>query len=270
MCMGLGCNAAGVVGCRIMDSPRQRLLAVLTNGFIPCNGRLAGLILLLTVCLIPRELGSLGAALGLTGLLTLSVGMTMLVCRVLSRTVLRGMPGEFVLELPPLRRPRVGQVLLRSVLDRTGRVLGRAVLVAAPAGLLLWGLEAVTLEGRSLLTCLVTLLEPLGRALGMNGALLGAFILGWPANELVLPVAVLAATGTMEEGAQGLMSLGLGWETALCTAIFLLFHWPCTTTCLTIKKETGSTRWMLLAMALPTAVGVGLCVMFHGICAFVG
>ena len=205
------------MGCRIIDDPKQRLMAVLTNGLIPCNGRFGALILLLTVCLVPSELGSLGAALGLTGLLVLAVGMTMVVCRVLSLTLLRGMPTAFVLEMPPFRRPRVGQVLLRSVLDRTVKVLGRAVLVAAPAGLVLWLLQMANLEGQSLLTWMTKLLDPLGRSLGMSGVLLGAFILGWPANEIVLPVAVLAATGAMEleQGAVGMLSLGLSWEGAL-------------------------------------------------------
>ena len=261
MCMGLGCNAAGVTGCRIIDSPRERLLAVLTNSFIPCNGRFGALILLMTVCLPTGMAGSAGAALGLTLFLILGVLAAMGVCRVLSATILRGMPSAFVLELPPFRMPRVGQVLIRSVLDRTLKVLGRAAGTAAPAGLILWVLTAVPLGEGSLLRGLAARAEPAGRFLGMNGALLVAFVLGWPANEIVLPVAALAVSGALELGnpALGPEILGMDWRMALCTAVFFLFHWPCATTCLTIRKETGSVKWTLLAAALPTGVGILLC-----------
>ncbi len=266
MCMGLGCNATGVVGCRIIDSPRERTLAVLTNSFIPCNGRFGALILLLTAFLAPGASGSAGAALGLTLFLVLGVLASMGVCRLLSLTVLKGMSSSFVLELPPFRKPKVGQVLVRSVLDRTLKVLGRAAAVAAPAGLALWVLHTAEVGGQSLLLRLTALLDPAGRALGMSGVLLTAFILGWPANEIVLPVAVLAVTGNMqmETTTLGLSALGFDWEMALCTAVFFLFHWPCATTCLTIRRETGSLRCTLAAMALPTAVGVGLCLLIHG------
>ena len=270
-CMGLGCNAAGVTGCRIIDSPRERKLAMVTNSFIPCNGRFGALIFLLTAFLLPAG-GSAGAALGLLVLLVLGVGMTLLVSKILSRTVLRGLPSAFTLELPPYRRPRVCRVLVRSVLDRTLKVLGRAVTVAAPAGLLLWILDTVTVGEGSLLGHLSMVLDPLGRALGMNGVLLAAFVLGFPANEIVLPIAVLAVTGTLQLDAEGaalaaaLGTMGFDWEMALCTAVFFLFHWPCATTCLTLRKETGSVKWMLFAMALPTAVGVVLCGAIHLIC----
>ena len=265
--MGLGCNAAGVVGCRIIDSPRERNLAILTNSFIPCNGRFGALILLLTAYLAPGTAGSAGAALGLTGFLVLGVLATMGVCKILSITVFRGTPSSFALELPPFRLPRVGQVVVRSILDRTLRVLGRAALVAAPAGLVLWIMNVVSVGDRSLLWRLSELLDPLGRLLGMSGVLLAAFILGWPANEIVLPVAVLAVTGSLEleATALGLAPLGFDWEMALCTAVFFLFHWPCATTCLTIRRETGSTGWMLAAMALPTAIGMLLCILIHSL-----
>lgn len=274
ICMGLGCNAAGVTGCRIIDSPRERKLAMVTNSFIPCNGRFGALIFLMTAFLLPKG-GSAGAALGLLLLLVLGVGMTLVVSKVLSRTVLRGLPSAFTLELPPYRRPRVGHVLVRSVLDRTLKVLVRAVTVAAPAGLLLWILDTVMVGEQSLLWHLAMVLDPAGRALGMSGVLLAAFILGFPANEIVLPIAVLAVTGTLQLDAEGaalasaLGSVGFDWEMALCTAVFFLFHWPCATTCLTIRKETGSVKWMLFAMALPTLVGVVLCGAIHLVCALV-
>ncbi len=267
MCMGLGCNAAGVIGCRIIDAPRERLMGILTNSLIPCNGRFGALILLMTAFLIPSGWGSAGAALGLTAFLAFSVLAVMGVCKLLSVTVLRGVPTAFALELPPYRRPRVGQVLIRSVLDRTLRVLWRAVIAAAPAGLILWVLSQVSLGDRSLIASMAWALDPMGRAMGMSGVLLTGFILGWPANEIVLPVAVLAATGTlqMEAGAASLGALRLGWETALCTAVFFLFHWPCATTCMTIRKETGSLSWTLLAAALPTVLGMLLCLLIHGV-----
>jgi ferrous iron transport protein B len=265
MCMGLGCNAAGVTGCRILAGSRERKLAILTNSFIPCNGRFGALILLLTTFLVPTAWGSLGSALGLTGLILLSILVTLVVCWVLSRTLLRDSGSSFILELPPYRLPQVGQVVVRSLLDRTLRVLGRAATVAAPAGLLLWILSTVTVADRSLLGWVTVVLDPVGKILGMNGILLAAFILGWPANEIVLPVAMLAVSGTLDLEATALGSLGLSWETALCTALFFLFHWPCATTCLTIRRETGSTKWTLAAMALPTAVGAILCMLVHGL-----
>ena len=264
MCMGLGCNAAGVVGCRIIDSPRERLMAVLTNSFIPCNGRFGALILLLTVFLGPTA-GSAAAALGLTAVLVLSVLVSMAVCKLLSATVLRGVSSAFVLELPPFRMPRVGQVLVRSVLDRTLKVLGRAAVAAAPAGLLLWVMTVIPTGEGSLLSAAADALEPMGKVLGMSGPLLLAFILGWPANEIVLPVAMLAVTGSLRMEAVDLASLGLNWQTALCAAVFFLFHWPCATTCLTIRRETGSIRWTLLAVLLPTAVGAALCLILNGL-----
>lgn len=275
MCMGLGCNAAGVVGCRIIDSPRERKLAIVTNSFIPCNGRFGALIFLLTAFLVPGSGSSGLAALGLTGFLVLGVVMTLIVCKILSVTVLRGVPSSFALELPPFRVPRVGQVIVRSVLDRTIRVLGRAVTVAAPAGLLLWILSTVTVGDQNLLGYLTNFLDPLGRILGMSGVLLGAFLLGFPANEIVLPIVVLAVTGTFQldagnaELASALQSVGFGWEMALCTAVFFLFHWPCATTCLTIRRETGSTKWMLFSMVLPTVVGIVLCLAIHLVCSLI-
>lgn len=270
MAMGLGCNAAGVVGCRIIDSPRERLIAMLTNSFVPCNGRFPTLIAIITMFFVGTGGGpgrALLSALLLTGVIVLGVLLTFQVSRLLSATVLKGVPSSFTLELPPYRRPRVGQVIVRSVLDRTLFVLGRAVMIAAPAGLLIWVLANVQVGGISILAHCTGFLDPLGRALGMDGVILAAFILGFPANEIVIPIMLMAylATGSLTgyESLDALRTLltdqGWTWLTAVCTMLFSLVHWPCSTTCMTMRKESGSWKWTLLGFALPTAIGMALC-----------
>lgn len=278
MCMGLGCNAAGVVGCRIIDSERERLLAVLTNSLMPCNGRFPALIALMTMFFAVAGGGSLVSALLLTAALVLSVGLTFGATWLLSMTVLRGRPSAFALELPPYRAPQVGQVIVRSVFDRTLFVLGRAAAVAAPAGMILWTLANVHVGGASLLAWCANALDPLGRLMGMDGVLLLAFVLGFPANEIVLPIAVM---GYLAQGSLG-DSLGLAqmhalltangwtWTTAVSAVLFFLLHWPCSTTLWTIRRETGSTKWTLLAALLPTAMGMALCTAFTALARALG
>lgn len=268
MCMGLGCNAVGVTGCRIIDSPRERLIAILTNSFMPCNGRFPTLITLIGLFFAvgTGASGSILSALLLTAALLLSVGMTFLVSRLLSHTVLRGEASSFTLELPPFRRPQVGQILVRSVLDRTLFVLGRAVSVAAPAGLVIWLMANLTIDGQTILALCAGALDPFGRLLGMDGVILLAFILGFPANEIVIPIIVMAymAQGHLTELdlpalGQLFRENGWTWLTALCTMLFSLMHWPCSTTCLTIKKESGSWKWTALSIILPVICGVLVC-----------
>ena len=270
MCMGFGCNAAGIVGCRIIDSPRERLIAILTNNFVPCNGRFPTLIALITMFFIGVQSGAFGSALSavlLTGVILLGILVTFGISRLLSATVLKGTPSSFTLELPPYRKPQIGKVLVRSIFDRTLFVLGRAAAVAAPAGLILWLAANIMVGDISLLNYCADLLDPLGRALGMDGVILIAFILGFPANEIVLPIIMMAylAQGTLMESASLsemhgiLVQNGWTWTTALCTILFSLFHWPCSTTLLTIKKETGSWGWTVLSAALPTAIGMAIC-----------
>lgn len=263
MAMGFGCNAAGVIGCRIITSPRERILAILTNALVPCNGRFPALIVLISLFFSANAL--IGAGI-LTAFVVLGVALTFLATAVLSRSVLRGEPSPMVLEIPPFRRPRVGQILLRSLLDRTAAVTVRAVTVAAPAGMVLWLLGHGTVGGQSLLQYLAAFLDPVGLALGLSGAILAAFLLSFPANELLLPLLVTILSGsavlTEAEGAALgtlLTAHGWTWRTALCTILLLLFHWPCATTCWTIRKETGAWRWTLLAMVVPTVLGVALC-----------
>lgn len=270
MAMGFGCNAAGVVGCRIIDSPRERLIAMLTNSFAPCNGRFPTLTALITMFFAGAAGGlisSLSSALLLTLFVLLGIGASFASSWLLSRTVLKGMPSSFILELPPYRRPQVGRVLLRSLLDRTIFVLGRAACIAAPAGLLIWLMANIKPDGISLLAHCASLLDPLGRVLGMDGVILTAFLLGLPANEIVLPLILMAylSQGTILEFdsltqlKELLTANGWTWITALCTMVFSLMHWPCSTTLLTIKKESGSWKWTALAFFLPTAWGMGIC-----------
>ena len=271
MAMGFGCNAAGVTGCRIIDSPRERLIAILTNSFVPCNGRLPALVTLITLFFTGASsadpISFLRPALILTFFILTGVAATFFVSRLLSATVLKGMPSSFTLELPPYRRPQIGRVIWRSILDRTLFILGRAAAVAAPAGLVIWILANVSIGDISLLARFSGYLDPIGRLMGMDGVILMAFILGLPANEIVIPIIIMAYTsqgtliepGNLSDLHMLLISQGWTWVTALCTMVFFLFHWPCSTTLMTIKKETGSLKWTCLAVLLPTACGVILC-----------
>ena len=266
MLMGLGCNAVGVTGCRIIDSRRERLLAILTNSITPCNGRFPLLIALLTMFFAQEGFALLPAAL-LSLVLVGSVLMTFAATALLSKTLLRGEPSPFVLELPPYRKPQVGKVLLRSLLDRSLFVLGRAAAVAAPAGALLWCLGRWQIGGESLLLRLAALLDATGRFFGLDGAILLAFLLGLPANETVLPILLMlyrASGGLGDAAGLGeihalLLQPGWTWVTALCAVIFTVLHWPCSTTLLTVKKETGSWKWTALAALVPTVMGLLLC-----------
>lgn len=273
MCMGFGCNAVGVTGCRIIDSPRERLIAILTNNFVPCNGRFPTLIAIISMFFVGTAGGASGVGRSLlstailTGVIVLGVFLTFWVSRLLSETVLRGEPSSFALELPPYRTPQVGKVVVRSLLDRTLFVLGRAVVVAAPAGLVIWVLANTSAGGATLLQHCATFLDPFARLLGLDGVILLAFILGFPANEIVVPVMIMAylSTGSLLE-LDSLVELkallvanGWTWVTAVCTMLFCLIHWPCSTTCLTIRKETGSLKWTALAIVIPTGIGMAVC-----------
>jgi len=266
MCMGFGCNAAGVTGCRIINSPRERLLAILTNNFVPCNGRFPTLIALIAVFFAGAGF-SLAPAVMLTGVMLLGVLMTMLTSKLLSATILRGVPSSFTLELPPYRKPRVLQIILRSIMDRTLFVLGRAVTVAAPAGLVIWILGNTAFGGASLLSIMSDALDPVGRFFGMDGVILLAFILGLPANEIVIPIilmcymseSTLMDYASLEELGSILVQNGWTTTTALCVILFSLMHWPCSTTLITIKKETGSLAYTGLAALLPTVFGLFFC-----------
>lgn len=270
ICMGFGCNAVGVTGCRIIDSPRERLIAVITNSLVPCNGRFPALIAVISMFFAGGS-GSLVSALLLTVLIVFAVAMTLLASRLLSATLLRGVPSSFTLELPPYRPPQIGRVIIRSVLDRTVFVLGRAAAVAAPAGLVIWLMANISIGSGTLLSLCAGFLDPLGRLIGLDGVILMAFLLGFPANEIVIPIMLMAYTAQgMLIDYQGLGELRAilvqnGWtaKTALCFLIFALMHWPCSTTLMTIKKETGSLKWTLVSLLTPALMGGALCMLVN-------
>ena len=258
MAMGFGCNAAGVVGCRIIASPKDRLLAIVTNALVPCNGRFPTMIAL-SVMFFSKN--SAVTALILAACVLFGILATLDVTRLLSKTVFRKTDSAFILEIPPYRLPHVKTILIRSLLDRTLYVLGRAVAVAAPAGAILWILQQLHMQGEPALSWMASLLEPAGQFLGMNGIILLGFLLSFPANELLLPsvLMILGSEATQLPLESILVRHGWTWQTALCVMVFILFHWPCSTTCLTIRKETGQWRWVFLSILIPTLLGIFFC-----------
>lgn len=271
MSMGFGCNAAGIIACRIIESPRERLIAILTNVFVPCNGRFPALIALASLFMggmAAAAYSTAAATAAVVGLILVGISVTLMASWLLSRTLLRGIPSSFTLELPPYRKPQVGRVLVRSVMDRTLFVLGRAVTVAAPAGGVVWLLANIQVDGLSVLAHAAGALEPFGRALGMDGFILMAFVLGLPANEIVLPILIMSyvSGGSLVEldGLEALRTLlveghGWTWLTALCAMLFSLLHFPCGTTLFTIRRETKSIKWTVLAAIIPLTIACIVC-----------
>ncbi|WP_132945284.1 nucleoside recognition domain-containing protein [Tumebacillus sp. BK434] len=270
MSMGFGCNAAGVTACRIIESPRERIIAIITNNFVPCNGRFPTLITLATLFMggaVGLAYGSLVATGVVVGLVLIGISATLSVSWLLSKTLLRGIPSNFTLELPPYRKPQFGRLMIRSVYDRTIFVLKRAVIVAAPAGVATWILANIFVGDLSILQHAALFLDPFARAIGLDGYILMAFILGLPANEIVLPILIMSylSTGAMTEMdslaelKNLFLSYGWTWLTALCMMLFSLLHYPCGTTMWTIAKETKSTKWTLVAILLPTGIALGVC-----------
>jgi ferrous iron transport protein B len=269
MCMGFGCNAAGVIACRIIDSPRERLIATITNNFVPCNGRFPILIALSSIFIAANAgpFKSIAAAAAVMCAIVLGVVITLIISKLLSKTILKGLPSSFTLELPPYRKPQVGRILIRSIFDRTLFVLARAVIVAAPAGVLIWIMANILVGGQSILNHCAAFLQPFGYLLGMDGYILMAFILGFPANEIVIPIIIMSymSSGamleldTIGELRQLLVANGWTWLTAVCTMLFSLNHFPCGTTLLTIFKETQSKKWTFMSFVIPTITGIVIC-----------
>ena len=273
MCMGFGCNACGVTGCRIIDSPRERLIAILTNNFVPCNGRFPFLITIATIFIAGAFAGGNGFLASILStfaviiVIIFGIFLTLVISKILSKTILKGMPSSMILELPPYRKPQFGKILVRSIFDRTLFVLGRAISVAAPAGLVIWLMANIGINGQSLLSIIANFLNPFAKLMGLDGYILTAFILGIPANEIVLPIILMCylKSGTLvniEDTIQiGQILIQNGWTmiTAMNVMLFTILHFPCATTLLTIKKETGSWKWTAISFAIPTVCGIVLC-----------
>lgn len=273
MCMGFGCNACGVTGCRIIDSPRERLIAILTNNFVPCNGRFPFLITIATIFIAGAFAGGNGFLASILStfaviiVIIFGIFLTLVISKILSKTILKGMPSSMILELPPYRKPQFGKILVRSIFDRTLFVLGRAISVAAPAGLLIWLMANIGINGQSLLSIIANFLNPFAKLMGLDGYILTAFILGIPANEIVLPIILMCylKSGTLvniEDTIQiGQILIQNGWTmlTAMNVMLFTILHFPCATTLLTIKKETSSWKWTAISFAIPTVCGIVLC-----------
>lgn len=275
MCMGFGCNAAGVISCRIIDSPRERLIAILTNNFVPCNGRFPTLIALagiFTAGTVAVTYNSLLASVAVLGIVLMGIFATFMISYLLSKTLLKGLPSSFALELPPYRKPRVGQIIVRSIFDRTLFVLKRAIIIAAPAGGIAWLMANIYVGGASILAHAANFLDPFATLLGLDGIIIMAFILGLPANEIVLPLIIMGylCTGSMLEldSLQALRNLLVeqhGWTglTVLSVMLFSLLHYPCGTTILTIYKETKSHKWTFLSVIIPLTVACVVCFLLN-------
>lgn len=269
MCMGFGCNACGVTGARIIDSPRERLLAILTNSFVPCNGRFPTIIAIITMFLAAasNRASVFAGVIIFCIVIFIGVAMTLIVSKFLSKTILKGEQSSFVLELPPYRKPKVGEIIVRSIFDRTLQVLFRAIIIALPAGIIIWLLSNIQINEMSVLNYCTNFLNPFAQFIGLDGVILMAFILGFPANEIVLPIALMlySSAGVLSDGMDLIQTKEIllmnNWsiKTAICTILFSLMHWPCSTTCLTIYKETKSVKWTMIAIVLPTVCGVIVC-----------
>ena len=274
MLMGMGCNACGVTGCRIIESERERKIAVLTNNFSPCNGRFPTIIAIITMFFVenfPLELRSALCTFILIGIILFSIAVSLLVSKILSVTILKGNSNSFILELPPYRRPQIIKTIVRSLCDKTIFILGRAAAVAVPAGIIIWLLANIYIGDKTLVMYSAEFLDPFARLMGLDGVILLAFILGFPANEIVIPIAIMIymSTGSIT-GYENLFQLHTiltdnGWTivTALCAMIFSIMHFPCSTTCITIYKETKSIKLTLLSAIIPTVCGIVCCMLIN-------
>lgn len=272
-CMGYGCNCVGISGARIIDSKRERLVAILTNSLTICNGRFPAIITLISLFLVSGGglIGGIYSAFILALIIVLSLALTLLVSNILSKTLLKGESSHYILEIPPYRKPQISKVIVNSVLNRTILVLFRAVAVAFPAGVVIWLLANISVGENNILSCITTLFAPLGKFMGMDGETLSSFFLGVPANEIVLPITLMSYLGAVEmvsiENTTliGEILKSNGWThiTAICYIIFSVVHFPCATALLTIYKETKSFKWTALSFAIPTILGIVLCCLIN-------
>ena len=267
MCMGIGCGAVGITGARIIDSPRERLIAIITNSFVPCNGRLPGIIALIAMFFTGSSV--LGAII-LTSCIVFSVLISLLVSKILSKTVLKGVPASFTLELPPYRFPKIKKIIVQSVFDRTLKILGRAIIVAVPAGIIIWLCSNIFINGKTVLEVISSFLDPFARLFGLDGTILSGFIFSLPANEIALPIMAMGYSGgelseldSLSETAAVFISGGFDYKNAICSIVFFLFHWPCATTIITIYKETKSFKWTFLSIIVPLITGLCFCFLIN-------
>lgn len=276
MCMGYGCNACGVVGCRIIESKKEKLIAILTNVFSPCNGRFPSLIAIISIFIVSgisnKFAHSILASLALLLVIIFSILITLAISKLLSITILKGKPSTFTLELPPYRKPKILDTIIRSIFDRTIFVLGRAICITVPAGIIIWLCANLSIQENNILVIISNFLNPIGRIIGLDGEILLAFILGIPANEIVIPILLMiysSSTNLSDYSMNDLNNLLLqhNWSilTAICFIIFTVCHFPCGTTILTIKKETNSIMWTTLAIIIPIIVGFILCLATYNI-----
>lgn len=269
MCMSFGCNAVGITGTRIIDSKRERLIAILTNNFIPCNGRFPTIISIITMFFIVsnNKYNALISSLILTIFILIGILITFITSKILSKTLLKGMPSSFTLELPPYRRPQFFKVIFRSIKDKALKVLLRAIIVSIPAGIIIWIFTNVNIDNTSILNHFTNTLDPFGKLIGLDGTIISSFILGIPANEIVIPIALMSYLNTNlisnfdNINALKTIFIDNGWtiKTAICTILFSIMHFPCATTLLTIKKETKSIWWTFLSFIIPTITGIIIC-----------
>ena len=269
MCMSFGCNAVGITGTRIIDSKRERLIAILTNNFIPCNGRFPTIISIITMFFIVsnNKYNALISSLILTIFILIGILITFITSKILSKTLLKGMPSSFTLELPPYRRPQFFKVIFRSIKDKALKVLLRAIIVSIPAGIIIWIFTNVNIDNTSILNHFTNILDPFGKLIGLDGTIISSFILGIPANEIVIPIALMSYLNTNlisnfdNINALKTIFIDNGWtiKTAICTILFSIMHFPCATTLLTIKKETKSIWWTFLSFIIPTITGIIIC-----------
>ena len=269
--MGFGCNAAGVIGCRIINSTREKIIAMVTNAFVPCNGRFPMLITISSIFIasyFANQYSSIISTVVVLLVVLIGIILTLIISNLLSKTILKGEKTSFILELPPYRKPQIIKTIIQSIINKIIFVLGRAVLIAAPAGIVIWLLANLSINDVTLLNYIANFLNPFAQIIGLDGYILTAFILGLPANEIVLPIILMSYLSNNQLiRIDDITSIGEiliqnGWTilTAINTMIICLLHFPCSTTLLTIKKESGKWRWAVLAFVLPTVCGIVICV----------
>lgn len=274
MCMGIGCNAVGVTGARIIDSKRERLIAILTNSFIPCNGRFPTLIAIFTMFFSVTNNTILNTTINvllLTLVILLSVLMTFFVSKILSKILLKGKNSFFILELPPYRKPQIGKILVRSLVDRTFKILFRSIIVSAPVGIIIWFLTNITIGELNLLNHVANFLDPIGILIGLDGMILASFLIGVPANEIVMPILlmgymssnVMISINNLEMIKELFIDNGWNVITILCMVVFIIFHFPCSTTLITIYKETKNIFYTVLSFVIPLFIGMTLCLLIN-------